>query len=80
MGADNGFDDGVVDARRGWEPSSGAGRCHHLLAPALLAQRVPSWCDRLCSWDGESDNVRLLKDLADVVGKNGKWKLKRCCL
>ena len=26
------------------------------------------------SWDGESDNVRLLKDLADVVGKNGKWK------
>jgi hypothetical protein len=25
-------------------------------------------------WDGESDNARLLKDLADVVGKSGKWK------
>jgi hypothetical protein len=25
-------------------------------------------------WDGESDNARLLKDLADVVGKSGKRK------
>jgi Protein of unknown function (DUF3616) len=25
-------------------------------------------------WDGESDDARLLKDLADVVGKNGKRK------
>ena len=25
-------------------------------------------------WDGVSDNARLLKNLADVVGKSGKWK------
>lgn len=25
-------------------------------------------------WDGVSDNARLLKNLADVVGKRGKWK------
>jgi hypothetical protein len=25
-------------------------------------------------WDGESDDTRLRKDLADVVGKNGKRK------
>ena len=25
-------------------------------------------------WDGQSDDASLLKDLADVVGKSGKWK------
>jgi len=25
-------------------------------------------------WDGESEDVKLLKDLADVVGKEGKRK------
>src|SRR5450631_4938100 len=39
MGADNGLDDGVVDARPGWDPWSGAGRSHDLFAATLVAQR-----------------------------------------
>src|ERR1700676_4006519 len=39
MGADNGLDDGVVDATGGCDPWSGAGRCHHLFASPLAAQR-----------------------------------------
>src|SRR5580704_343090 len=34
VGADDGLDDGVVDARAGWDPWGGAGRRHHLFASA----------------------------------------------
>jgi hypothetical protein len=39
MGADDGLDDRVVDARRGLDPGRGASWCHHLFAAALVAQR-----------------------------------------
>ena len=39
VGADDGLDDGVVDARRGWDPGCGATWRHHLLTSTLVAQR-----------------------------------------
>src|SRR5882762_9275994 len=39
MGANDGFDDRVVDARRGRDPGRGARGCHHLFATALVAHR-----------------------------------------
>src|SRR6202790_4426256 len=59
VGADDGLDDGVVDARGGWDPWSGAGRCHHLFASTLAAQR-----------DGDVDGYG-----ATVLAQGGTAKL-----